>query len=187
VADDLERIERFIDPMKRAGAALRDAKIPYVLAGGLAAWARGGPASDHDIDFLVKPDDAEQARQALADLGMRTEVPPEGWLYKAFDGDVMIDLIFETSDGPVTDEMLDRAPEVEVMAMPMRVASLEDVLVTKLLSLSEQEPDLGSELELARAVREQVDWKEVRERTSESPFARAFFTLVEELGVVPKA
>ena len=39
-------------------------------------------------------------------------------------------------------------------------------------------------LELARALREQVDWADVRARTEASPFARAFFTLVEGLGIV---
>jgi hypothetical protein len=39
-------------------------------------------------------------------------------------------------------------------------------------------------LEIARALREQIDWPAVRERTCESPFARAFFTLVEALGIV---
>jgi hypothetical protein len=33
-------------------------------------------------------------------------------------------------------------------------------------------------------VREQVDWSDVRRRTEDSPYARAFFTLVEELGIV---
>jgi hypothetical protein len=37
---------------------------------------------------------------------------------------------------------------------------------------------------MARPVREQVDWEEVRERTAESPYARTFFTLVEGLDVV---
>jgi hypothetical protein len=36
-------------------------------------------------------------------------------------------------------------------------------------------------------VREQIDWAEVRARTESSPMAKAFFTLVEELGVAPKA
>jgi hypothetical protein len=58
------------------------------------------------------------------------------------------------------------------------------VLVQKLLALSEQSPDYSSVLELARSLREQVDWDEVRERTKESPYAKAFFALVEELGVV---
>jgi hypothetical protein len=32
-------------------------------------------------------------------------------------------------------------------------------------------------------VREQIDWDDVRKRTDGSPFAKAFFTLVDELGV----
>jgi hypothetical protein len=39
-------------------------------------------------------------------------------------------------------------------------------------------------LELARALREQIDWQTVRQRTEASPFAKAFFTLVEALGIV---
>ena len=39
-------------------------------------------------------------------------------------------------------------------------------------------------LELARALREQIDWDNVRKRTEASPFARAFFTLIEGLGIV---
>ena len=39
-------------------------------------------------------------------------------------------------------------------------------------------------LELARSLREQVDWEDVRKRTSDSAFAKAYFTLLEELGIV---
>lgn len=184
MADETD-LRGLIDGMKKAAAALNDAGVPFVLAGGLAAWARGGPTSEHDVDFLVKPEDADRALQALDDAGMRTERPPEPWLYKAYDGDTMIDLIFDPSGGPVDDAVLDRADELEVMAMPLRVASLEDVMVTKLLSVNEQEPSYASVLEVARALREQIDWDDVRERTKGSPFAKGFFTLVEELGVVP--
>jgi hypothetical protein len=184
VAEETEFGE-LIDGMKKAAAALQGAGVPFVLAGGLACWARGGPESEHDVDFLLKPDDADRALEVLAAAGMKTEKPPEGWLYKAYSGDAMIDLIFDPSGGPVTDELLERGDELEVMAMPLRVASLEDVMVTKLLAVNEQEPEYGSVLEVARALREQIQWDDVRERTKESPFARAFFTLVEELGVLP--
>jgi predicted MPP superfamily phosphohydrolase len=40
-------------------------------------------------------------------------------------------------------------------------------------------------LELARALREQVDWDDVRDRTRDSPFAKAYFTLLDELEIVP--
>jgi predicted nucleotidyltransferase len=178
--------ERLLDAMKKAGGILHDAGIPYLLGGGLACWARGGPRTEHDVDFLIRPEDAERAQSAFRRAGLRTETPPEGWLSKAYDGEVLIDLIYEPQGGPVGDEIFGRADELEVHAMRMNVAALEDVLVQKLLALNEQEPDFSSVLELARALREQVDWDEVRERTRESPFANAYFTLLDELEIVPR-
>jgi aminoglycoside-2''-adenylyltransferase len=174
-----------IDTMKRAAAALRDAEVPAMLGGGLAVWARGGPPTEHDVDFYLREVDAERGLAALAAAGMREERPPEGWLFKAHNDEVVVDLIFRPSGGPIADDHFDRAEQLEVMAQPMLVASLDDVLVTKLLSLREQELDFGPVLELSRSLREQVDWDVVRAWTSGSPFARAFFTLVEELGVAP--
>jgi hypothetical protein len=173
--------------MKKAAGALRDADVPFVLGGGLAAWARGSTFSDHDVDFLVKPQDTERAVRALEDAGMRIERPPEGWLLKAYDGHVMVDVIFEPATGPVTDELIERAEEREVLSARMRVLALEDIMASKLLALNETHLDFGGSLEIARAVREQVEWDEVRERTKESPYAKAFFCLVEELGVVEPA
>src|ERR687883_1584310 len=182
---DDEEFDRLVETARKAGGVLRDAGVPHALGGGLAAWVRGGPKTEHDVDFLVKPEDAEAALEALAAAGMRTERPLEDWLLKAYDGDRLIDLIFSPASGDVTDELLERADELEVLALRMRVARLEDVLVTKLLALTEQEPEFGGALEIARSLREQIDWEEVRERTAGSPFAAAFFTLVEELGVAP--
>jgi hypothetical protein len=180
-------IERLAEAMKRAAAALRDAEIPFALAGGLACWARGGPATDHDVDFLIKPEDADRAADAMEAAGLRVERPPEGWLVKTYVDETLVDLVFEPSGGPVTDEWFARAEQIEVKSMRIPVASLEDVLTTKLLALTEQEPDYGPVLEIGRTLREQIDWDEVRERTARSPFARAYFTLVEELGIVERA
>jgi hypothetical protein len=179
--------DKILDTLKKSTWALREAEIPFALAGGIASWARGGPPREHDIDFFVKPSDADRALSALADAGFRPEKPPEGWLYKAFDGDVMVDLIFEPASGPVTDEELERAEEMEVQATRMKVLAPTDVLVTKLLALKEHEVDYDSVLELSRALREQLDWEDVRRRTEHSPYAKAFFTLVEELGVLEAA
>jgi hypothetical protein len=179
-----ENFPELIESMKRAAAALRDAEVPYMLGGGLAAWARGGPPTEHDVDFFVRPADAERALEALVAAGMKADRPPESWLLKAWDGETLIDLIFSPAGGTVDDGYFERMDEMEVAAQRLPVASLADVLTTKLLALSEQEPDLSSVLELARSLREQIDWEFVRKRTKSSAFARAFFTLVEELGVV---
>ena len=180
-----EDFDAMLATLKKAAAALRDAGVSFVLGGALAAWARGGPASDHDLDLVLKPEDADEALNVLAAVGMRPERPPEGWLYKAWDeNDVLIDLIFEPVGLTVTDETLERGEELEVEAVPMRVMALEDVLVTKLLALDEQALDYKPLLQIARPIREQVDWENVRERTAKSPYAAAFFALVEELGIV---
>jgi hypothetical protein len=177
--------EVILRTLKKAAGALRDAEVPFLLGGGLAAWARGGAKTEHDVDFFVKPEDAERAQQALVAAGLEAENPPEGWLLKAWDGDVLVDLIFEPRGGPIDDEWFGRAEELDVYAVTMPVASLDDVLVTKLLALTEQKLDYSSALEMARALREQLDWDEIRRRSEESPYAKAFLVLVEELGVAP--
>jgi hypothetical protein len=57
------------------------------------------------------------------------------------------------------------------------------VLASKLLALKEHEVDYEDVMEIARALREQVDWQLLRTRTEASPYAKAFFTLADELGV----
>ena len=171
--------------LKRAAAALREADIPFLLGGSLASWARGGPETTHDLDFILKPEDAERAVEVLAAQGMKPERPPEDWLLKVWDGNVLIDLIFGPKALEVTDEVIERGDELSVLAMDMKVMALEDVLATKLLSLSEHRLDYSGALRIARALREQIDWDALRERTAHSPYAKAFFVIVEELGVAP--
>jgi hypothetical protein len=180
-----EHIDDLIVTMKRAVGALRDAEVPVLLAGGLAAWARGGPASDHDVDFFVRERDCERALQALVEADMRPERPPEGWLLKAYDdGGVLVDLIYRTSAGEVVDGHFERSEQLDVASTTVQVASLYDVVTTRLLALGEQQLDLAPALLLARSLREQIDWDRVRTATRRSPFARAFFVLLDELGVI---
>lgn len=177
--------DELIEAMKAAAGILQRADVPFVLGGGLSAWARGGPRSEHDVDFLVMPEDSDRALEAFEAAGWRTERPPEGWLYKTWhENNALVDLIFNPASGPITDEIIDRSPEAEVMALRIHVSTLEDVMVAKLLALTEQEPNFSAALEWARALREQIDWDTVRARTEASPFAKAFFTLVEALGIV---
>jgi hypothetical protein len=172
--------------LKKAAKALRDAEVPFLLGGSLASWARGGPESTHDLDLMVKPQDAERAIEALVSAGMRAEEPPEEWLYKAWDGDVLVDVIHHPKGIEVDDAVMARGDSLAVLSMEMRVMALEDVFVTKLMALSEHALRFEGVLRMARSLREQVDWERVRSATASSPFARAFFTMAEGLGVVPE-
>jgi ferritin-like metal-binding protein YciE len=180
-----EQFPELVETMKRAAGALREAEIPFILGGGMAAWARGGPPTDHDVDLFLRQDDAERGLAALTDAGLRPERPPEGWLLKAWDGDVLVDLIFHPAGGPVDDGWFRRATATEVVAQPLLVASIDDVLATKLLAMSEQAPDYRPVLEIARALREQVDWDGLRTRVAGAPFGAAFLTLAERLEIAP--
>jgi len=173
-----------VPTLKKAAAALRNAGIPYLVAGGVASWVRGGPSTDHDLDFLIKPVDADRALDTLADAGLRPEKPPEEWLFKAWDGDVLVDLIFCPAGLDVDDELIERGEEREVEAMTMRVLSAEDLLVSKLMAMTEHSINYRSCLEIARALREQIDFGDVRKRTEGSPFGRAFFVIAEGLEIV---
>jgi hypothetical protein len=173
--------------LKKAVAALRDAEVPFLLAGSLAVWARGGPETRHDLDFVLKEEDLERAVEVLAESGMRPDKPPEEWLWKAWDGDVPIDLIFHPRGLEVTDEVIERGEPLHVLGITIPVMSIEDVLATKLLALHEHQLDFTGLVRIARAVREQVDWRYLRERAKGSPYATAFFVMCEELGIASDA
>src|SRR4051794_22923425 len=186
VRSTFEEIE---STLKRSAAALRDAGLDFALAGSVACWARGAPQSRNDLDFLVRPEDAERALEALVGAGMRAERPPEGWLLKAWDAaadgsETLVDLIFGPRGISDVSAVLDRSELLPVAALDLPVVHLDDVLVMKLHAFDEHACDFARILAIARAVREQVDWDDVRARTDTSPFARAFFTLIEGLGIV---
>ncbi len=111
-----DEFEHLIDTLKLCVAALREHDVPFMLGGSMAAWARGGPQPKKDLDLMVGRADADRALQVLAGAGMRVEHPPEEWLYKAWNGDVLIDVIFGPSGLEVTEEVLARADTIPVMS-----------------------------------------------------------------------
>src|SRR3954468_24051046 len=135
--DDEQAFSDLEHPLNRSAAVLRGAAVPFLLGGSLARWARGGPETRHDLDLMIRPGDVERAVAALTDAGMRFEDPPEEWLVKVYDGDTLIDLIFAPKGIPMNDEAIERGEVLSVLGMEMRVMALEDVLVTKLMALSE--------------------------------------------------
>jgi Uncharacterised nucleotidyltransferase len=180
-----DTFDALADTLKLAVAALRDAGVPFLLGGSFACWARGATEPQNDLDLMVRPSHAEAALAALEGAGMRTERPPEEWLFKAWNGDVMVDLIFCPAGLDISDEVFDRGDAMSVLAVTTPVMSLNDVLTTKLHALDEHSLDYTQLIGIARSLREQIDWSQLRSRAAHSPYAKAFFTLVEELGITP--
>ena len=182
--DEQSPFSELEDSLKKSAAALRGADVPFLLGGSLASWARGGPETRHDLDLMIRPEDVERAVAALEEAGMRFEDPPEEWLVKVWDGDILVDLIHHPKGTRVDDALIERGEVMSVLGMEMRVMALEDVLVTKLMALDEHALRYESLLAISRALRERIDWDDVRSRTQESTWARAFFVMLEGLGIV---
>ncbi|KQV73824.1 hypothetical protein ASC61_01685 [Aeromicrobium sp. Root344] len=172
------------EALKVVAVSLKESGIPFALAGGYAVWARGGPEPDHDVDFVVAEDDAPKAAAMLAERGLDVVDPPEDWLFKVYVDTCMVDVLFQTNGVPVTREALAEVEEIEVESVAMPVLSATELIGQKLNALEEHACDFGRQLPVARAVREQVDWDEVRAVTADNPFAAAFLFLLERLGVI---
>ena len=168
------------EALKRVAVVLKEGGVPFALTGGYAVWARGGPESVHDVDFLVAAEDAERAAEVLEAGGVEVVHPPEDWLFKAYSDGAMVDLIHRHSGGPASRAIDEDADVLEVL-------SATEVLVQKMLALDEHYCDFAAMIPVVRALREQVDFDRVREETADSPFAGALLFLLERLDVVPPA
>ena len=175
--------DEILDVLKRVAQILREADIEHALGGGLSAWVHGGPPTENDVDILIREQDVDAALAAMTAAGLETARPPEGWLVKAWADGVLIDLMYEPSGIVVDDAFLAQCDVHNVAAVRMRVMPVDDLIVGKLLALTEHHLDFAPILEHARALREQIDWAEVARRTQHSPFARAFHYMIADLGI----
>ncbi len=180
-----ENQEALRTALKRTGSALKQAGVPFALAGSYALWARGGPETEHDVDFMIAEADVEAATAALAEAGLAIRRPPEDWLAKVDTDGVVVDLLHRAASVPVTEELLSHSDVLEVLSVQMPVLWATDVISGKLRAMSEHYCDFGPLLAAVRAVREQVDWSRLRAEVAESDFAAAFLFLIERLGITP--
>ncbi len=176
-------IEQLLHTLTKVVNALLAHEIDFAVGGGCAVYARGGPASDHDVDIYVKPVDAGRARDILTASGLHAVDPPEDWLTKVYDGNTLVDLIFRPNYRNVDDDLLGRATWMRIGPAAAPVLSGTDLMVDKLMVLDPHRLDFTRLLAIARDLREQVDWRRAREETAVSPYARAFLALIEDLGI----
>jgi hypothetical protein len=182
-AGDDEELEALRDGLKRVAVALKEAGASFALAGGYAAWAHGSPEPLHDVDFLIRAEDASWVAEELRRRGLEVDEPAEDWLFKVRVDGAVVDVIHRAQGSSVA-QMLGAAEELPVLSVWMPVLSATDVTTEKLLALDEHYCDLSMILPTLRALREQVDWQQVRRRTCDAPFAQAVLFLLERLGVI---
>jgi Uncharacterised nucleotidyltransferase len=170
-----------LETLKKVAVELKRAEISFALCGSWAAYARGGPRSEHDADFALQEQDVPRALDVLEKAGFSVGDATEDWLAKVYDGEHLVDLIHRLSGKPVTADMVSDCEHLEVGSVRMPVLSATDLVIAKLLSFQHHHCDFAWALPTVRALREQVDWAEVRRQTQHSPFAEAFLLLADRL------
>ena len=172
------------EALKVVAVTLKQGEAPFALAGSYGLWARGGPEPEHDVDFMVAEEDAPRAKDLLAERDLKVVQPPEDWLFKVFIDDAMVDVIFRSGNEPIQRSRFDDADDLEVESVKMPVLSATVLMTDKLSAMEEHSCNFSAALPVARAVREQVDWKLVDEQTKHNPFAQSFLHLLRALDIV---
>ncbi|HZN83627.1 MAG TPA: hypothetical protein VFC01_28670 [Mycobacterium sp.] len=183
ILDVPARNDELRDALKRAASAFKAHGPEFALAGSYALWVHGGPEPVHDVDFVVAEEDAEIAAKTLEEAGFRIDRPPEDWLFKACTGEVVVDVLHRLNGVPVDPTTIRSADVLEVLAIAMAVLAPTHVVTEKLSSLNEHHCDFAALLPAVRAVREQVNWDQVRRDTADHDFATAFLFLTDRLGI----
>lgn len=158
-----EYFETFYD----ATTALEESGIKYVVGGGIAVWAYGRRRETKDIDVFCRKKDAEAILSVLRSKGFRTEHSDDRWLYKAFRGDAMVDVIFENTRGKGTDDlMLDNARFAPINSHRFRIMSPEDLIYIKIISLIENSPHWEDAFSIVINNYEKIDWQYLVDRSN---------------------
>jgi hypothetical protein len=172
------------EALRGAASALKENGPRFALAGGYALWTYGAPEPSHDVDLVVAESDVPNAVATLMDAGFAVEHPPEDWLFKARNGDTVVDVLHRLNGVRVQPATLDCAEPHDVLAITMPVLPPTMVLIQKLRSLGEHYCDFAKLLPAVRAVRERLDWDRIRSQTADNDYAVAFLVLVDRLGLI---
>lgn len=151
-----------IDIMEASG-------IPYALIGGFATKSMGRPRITHDIDFFVRPDDANKVLEVLESKGFTTQKRDPFWLFKGWKEDILVDIIFKSSG----DIYFDEDVQAHVRRMPylgryVNAISPEDFMVIKAAAHQEHNPHHWHDA-LAVLKQGNLDWEYLLRRAKNAP------------------
>lgn len=152
---------------RRALQALADAGIPFLVGGAFAhACYTGIRRSTKDLDLFIRRDDFPRIARLMEAAGWRSELTYPHWLAKVYAGEDFIDLIFNSGNGltPVGDRWFHHNPEADILGVPVRVANLEDGLVSKAFIMERERYDGADVAHLIQANAERIDWQGLLDR-----------------------
>ncbi|MFI4926168.1 MAG: nucleotidyltransferase [Burkholderiales bacterium] len=155
------------DFYRRALRVLTDAEVPFLVGGAFAhACFTGIRRSTKDLDLFLRRHDYERVTQLMEAQGWRTELTYPHWLGKVYAGEDFIDLIFNSGNGvtPVDDRWFDDNAQAEILGVPVRVANMEDGLMSKAFIMERERYDGADVAHTIQANAERIDWHKLVQR-----------------------
>lgn len=160
---------RFLEVFDETQRAIQDSRIPTLVIGGVASAAYGRPRWSNDLDLFLRQEDATALLHELGRRGFQTDETYPDWLYKAFKGGVLVDVIFKSSGEIYLDEeMLARARVVSFHDRGFLAAAPEDIVVMKAIAHSEPTSRYWYDA-LGIVSRMSLDWDYLLKRARQGP------------------
>ena len=151
---------RALDELNRSG-------IPYMIGGAYALREYAGIFRDtKDLDIFCREQDCPQILETLAAVAFETELTDPLWLAKAFHGDHLIDVIFNSGNGlsRVDDSWLQHAKPACILGCRVLLVPAEELIWSKVYV---QERDRFDGADIIHIIRRQgplLDWRRLLER-----------------------
>jgi hypothetical protein len=146
---------------RRALQTLADAKVPFLVGGAFAhACFTGIRRSTKDLDLFIRREDYERVAGLMRAQGWQTEMTYPHWLAKVYAGAEFIDLIFNSGNGvtPVDDRWFHDNAVAEVLGVPVRIANIEDSMLSKAFIMERERYDGADIAHLLQKNAESLDW-----------------------------
>ena len=148
--------------------------IPFAMAGGFATATHTGLWRDtNDMDLYILPGDRERMIQLAEGIGLR-DMESEAsydhsWTYRATDGHVIVEAIWAMRNhlAEIDSEWIERAIEVEIRGMRIRVTAPEEIIWPKLYVLMRERCDWPDILNYLYYCAGGLDWQHLMDRLGE--------------------
>jgi predicted nucleotidyltransferase len=149
------------DVYRRSMEVLRDANIPFLVAGAYVVEVYAGISRrTKDFDLYLRPRHVDAAIDALDHAGYKTEKAFPHWLAKAGRPRLHIDLIYRAGNGlcEVDDSWFERAQNDELLGLHVKLCAPEEMIWMKAYIMERERFDGADIAHILQSCAEKLDW-----------------------------
>jgi hypothetical protein len=146
----------------------------------MALYAGKVVRNPKDLDLYIKPENRDAMVEVLDHLGLcdyyDTLPYDRGWIYRATDGNVIVDLIWSMVNrrATVDDDWLTRGGDVKFAGEKLKLIPIEEMIWSKLYVLQRDRCDWPDILNIIDKAGDSLDWARLVHRVGDdTPLLRA--------------